>query len=59
MQIPVIDYVKRRHNANYVDVITEPWPVMLLANEKKMAPTDQLDEGMRSLWLETVQGELE
>jgi len=33
-QIPVIDYVKRRFRVDHVDMITEPRPIRILAEQK-------------------------
>ena len=33
-QLPVIDYLKKRFGVDYIDVITEPAPAMILAENK-------------------------
>ncbi len=35
-QLPVIEYLKNRFGVEYVDMITEPGPVLLLAHRRKM-----------------------
>ena len=30
-QIPVIDYIRKKYNVDYVDMITEPGPIRVLA----------------------------
>ena len=37
-QIPVIDYIRKKYRVNYVDMITEPGPIRILA-EKTDKPT--------------------
>jgi hypothetical protein len=34
VQLPVIEYLKRRFKADYVDVITEPGPNLILARQE-------------------------
>jgi len=37
-QIPVVDHVRKKYNVDYVDMITEPGPIRVLA-ENKDKPT--------------------
>ena len=42
VQLPVIEYLKRRFKAEYVDVITEPGPNLLLARQKNYDLVDSI-----------------
>jgi hypothetical protein len=35
-QLPVIDYMKNKFNVDYVDVITEPGPVKVIAEQRSV-----------------------
>ncbi len=48
IQIPVIDYVKKRFHVRYVDMITEPGPVRILSEKRMQRNFNQLDEDLRS-----------
>jgi len=42
VQIPVIEYLKRRYGVDYIDTITEPGPNRILAEKKDQATIDSI-----------------
>lgn len=42
VQLPVIDWMKKECNATFVDMITEPGPIKILAENKPYALIDSL-----------------
>ena len=42
VQLPVIEYLKNRYNADYVDMITEPGPIAILAEKTNTEITDSI-----------------
>ena len=41
-QLPVIDYLRKRFNAEYVDVITEPGPNLIMAEATNQVALDRI-----------------
>ncbi|MCX7999972.1 MAG: hypothetical protein N3A69_13645 [Leptospiraceae bacterium] len=46
-QLPVINYLKDRFGIDYVDVITEPAPVKIIAESKNNAKIDSIRERLK------------
>jgi len=42
VQLPVIEYLKNRYNVDYVDMITEPGPIAILAEKTNTAIIDSI-----------------
>jgi hypothetical protein len=47
VQIPVIEYLKRRFGAEYVDVVTEPGPNLILASQSNPALVESIFERIK------------
>ena len=41
-QIPVIDYVRKKYRVDYVDMITDPGPIRVLAENKDKAALESI-----------------
>jgi hypothetical protein len=47
VQLPVIEYLKRRFGAEYVDVITEPGPNLILAQQSNHSLVESIFERIK------------
>ena len=47
VQLPVIEYLKRRFGAEYVDVITEPGPNLILARQTNYSLVESIFERIK------------
>ena len=50
-QLPVIDYVRNKYRVEYVDMITEPGPIRILAENKDKAALESIRQRVEiSIW---------